>query len=101
MNELERLITKINDLYRYSLTKDIVLKEYRWNKWVKIVNEEQKRYLSCGQAMEKVSRIINSRVENYRIFEKNQLIELKNKVFQDQIDQEEKKFQEKVFENEA
>jgi hypothetical protein len=41
MKTLENMIEKINDLYRYTITKDKILRESRWNEWVQIINKEE------------------------------------------------------------
>jgi DNA/RNA-binding domain of Phe-tRNA-synthetase-like protein len=42
------------------------MKEYGWQKWVKNMNQEEKKYRSSGEALEKVNRIVNTRVINKR-----------------------------------
>jgi hypothetical protein len=41
LKTFERLVAGVNDLYRYTITKDKVLRESRWNEWVQIINKEE------------------------------------------------------------
>ena len=57
LNSLEKMVQEINDLYRYTLTKEKILRESRWNEWVQIVNKEEQMYLSVKQALVKIKKI--------------------------------------------
>jgi hypothetical protein len=57
MNTLDNFIEKINDLYRYTITKDKILRESRWNEWVQIINKEEQMYLNVDQALKKIKKI--------------------------------------------
>jgi hypothetical protein len=67
LEKLDHFIDKINDLYRYSESKKNVMQEFKWSEWVKNVNKEVKSYLTCGSALDKVNRIIKSKIENSKI----------------------------------
>ena len=67
--KFERLVDQINDLYRYSVSKDRILRENRWNEWVQLKNLETQRYLSVEQAVEKIKKIISVKHCNAQIRE--------------------------------
>ena len=54
-----QMVADINNLYKYSLSKDRILRETRWNEWVSLVNLETQRYLSVEQAADKLNKIKN------------------------------------------
>lgn len=57
MEQLEHLLDQINDLYRYSLSKERILDETRQNEWVQTVNREEDRYMSVDEARLKLEKI--------------------------------------------
>jgi hypothetical protein len=57
LTQLEYLLDKVNDLYRYSLSKERIMEETRQNEWVQTINREEDKYMTIEDARKKLDKI--------------------------------------------